>query len=171
MPCLLGLNSCLTLKQMMTNRVMISLSYYPPAAIFGMRVRPWPSPSCAAGPYGISGRPPSQPIRPPLTDYRQVVVSAFQQVTDSLGAVEHDAETFQARSPALDAAGQALKLTQSDYQAGMVNYLLMLTADNQYQQARLGYIAAQALRLQDSAALFVALGGGWWKADSQMVGK
>ncbi len=28
--------------------------------------------------------------------------------------------------------------------------------------------AAQALRLQDSAALFATLGGGWWKADSQM---
>jgi len=53
----------------------------------------------------------------------------------------------------------------------LVNYLQILTADNQYQQARLGYIAAQALRLQDTAALFVALGGGWWNADTQMVGK
>ena len=106
-----------------------------------------------------------------LTDYRQVVVSAFQQVADTLRAVEHDAETLQAQAAALDAADQALKLMQANYQAGLVNYLQILTADNQYQQARLGYIAAQALRLQDTAALFVALGGGWWNADTQMVGK
>lgn len=106
-----------------------------------------------------------------LTDYRQVVVGAFQQVADTLRAVEHDAETLQAQSAALDAADQALTLMQANYKAGLVNYLQMLTADNQYQQARLGYIAAQALRLQDTAALFVALGGGWWNADAQMVGK
>lgn len=106
-----------------------------------------------------------------LTDYRQVVVSAFQQVADTLRALEHDAETLQAQSAALDAADQALTLLQANYQAGLVNYLQLLTADNQYQQARLGYIAAQALRLQDTAALFVALGGGWWNADTQMVGK
>ncbi len=106
-----------------------------------------------------------------LTDYRQVVVSAFQQVADTLRAVEHDAETLQAQSAALDAAAQALQLLQSNYQAGLVNYLQVLTADNQYQQARLGYIEAQALRLQDTAALFVALGGGWWNAGAKMAGK
>ena len=106
-----------------------------------------------------------------LTDYRQVVVSAFQQVADSLRVLQHDAEALQAQSAALDAARQALRLTQSNYQAGLVNYVQMLTADNQYQQARLGYIGAQAQRLQDTAALFVALGGGWWNPDSPMAGK
>ena len=105
------------------------------------------------------------------TDYRQVVVSAFQQVADSLRAVQHDAEALQAQAAALNATRQALQLMQSNYRAGLVNYLQMLTADNQYQQARLGYIGAQAQRLQDTAALFVALGGGWWNPDSQMVGK
>jgi NodT family efflux transporter outer membrane factor (OMF) lipoprotein len=106
-----------------------------------------------------------------LTDYRQVVVSAFQQVADTLRAVEHDAETLQAQAAALAAAEQALQLVKANYEAGLVNYLQILTADNQYQQARLGYIQAQALRLQDTAALFVALGGGWWNANSKMVGK
>jgi len=40
----------------------------------------------------------------------------------------------------------------------------------QYQQAKLGYIQAQALRLQDTAALFVALGGGWWNGPATVVG-
>jgi len=105
-----------------------------------------------------------------LSDYRQVVVSAFQQVADTLRAVEHDAETLQAQSAALAAAEQALQLVKANYEAGLVNYLQILTANSQYQQAKLGYIQAQALRLQDTAALFVALGGGWWNAASKMGG-
>jgi NodT family efflux transporter outer membrane factor (OMF) lipoprotein len=101
------------------------------------------------------------------SDYRQVVVSAFQQVADSLRAVEHDAETLKAQAAALAAADQALRLVQTNYQAGLVNYLQVLTADNQYQQAKLSYIQAQALRLQDSAALFVALGRGWWNTEAK----
>jgi outer membrane protein TolC len=49
---------------------------------------------------------------------------------------------------------------QVNYQAGTVNYLQVLTADNQYLQAQLGYIQAVGQRMQDTAALFVALGGG-----------
>lgn len=97
-----------------------------------------------------------------LADYRQVVVSAFQQVADTLRALEHDAETLQAQAAALAAADEALRLIQANYAGGLVNYLQVLTANNAYQQARLGYIQAQALRLQDIVALFVALGGGWW---------
>lgn len=104
------------------------------------------------------------------SDYRQVVVSAFQQVADTLRAVEHDAETLKAQAAALVAADQALQLVQTNYKAGLVNYLQVLTADSQYQQARLGLIQAQALRFQDNAALFVALGGGWWNRESQMAG-
>jgi len=99
-----------------------------------------------------------------LADYRQVVVTSFQQVADTLRAIEHDAETLKAQKAAVAAAAQALQLIQANYQSGLANYLQVLTADNQYQQARLGYIQAQALRLQDTAALFVALGGGWWHA-------
>lgn len=85
--------------------------------------------------------------------------------------MEHDAETLKAQAAALAAAEQALNLLKANYAAGLVNYLQLLTADTQYQQARLGLIQAQALRLQDTAALFVALGGGWWNADTKMVGK
>jgi outer membrane protein TolC len=57
-----------------------------------------------------------------------------------------------------------LHLIQANYYAGTVNYLPLLIADYQYQQAKLGYIQAMGQRLQDTAALFVALGGGWWNA-------
>ena len=97
-----------------------------------------------------------------LADYQQVVVTAFQQVADSLRALENDAKTLKAQTEGLSAATQALNLVKANHQAGLVNYLQLLTADNQYQQARLGVISAQALRLQDTAVLYVALGGGWW---------
>jgi len=97
-----------------------------------------------------------------LADYQQVVVTAFQQVADSLRALENDAKTLKAQTEALNAATQALQLVKANHQAGLVNYLQILTADNQYQQARIGVIQARALRLQDTSALYVALVGGWW---------
>jgi NodT family efflux transporter outer membrane factor (OMF) lipoprotein len=97
-----------------------------------------------------------------LGDYRQVVVAAFQQVADTLRALEHDAQLLKAQAAALSAAQQSLQLVQANYGGGLVNYTQVIIANSQYQQAKLGYIQAQALRLQDTAALFVALGGGWW---------
>jgi outer membrane protein TolC len=56
----------------------------------------------------------------------------------------------------------ALYLTQRQFQLGAVNYLSLLNAERQYQQARMGFVQAQAARYADTAALFQALGGGWW---------
>jgi outer membrane protein TolC len=77
--------------------------------------------------------------------------------------LEFDAKTLQAQSEALAVAARTLKLVETNYRAGLVNYLQVLSADSQYQQARLGFVQAQALRLQDTSALFVALGGGSWE--------
>ena len=98
-----------------------------------------------------------------LSDYKQAVIAGFQQVADALRALQLDASTLQAQSESLATAEETLKLTTVNYRSGLANYLQVLTADNQYQQARLGHIQAQALRLQDTTALFVALGGGWWE--------
>ncbi len=97
-----------------------------------------------------------------LANYRQTVLSAFAQVADTLRALEHDAETLQAQSQALSTSEEALRLVQANYQAGTANYLQVIAADDQYHQAKIGYLQASAQRFQDSVALFVALGGGWW---------
>jgi NodT family efflux transporter outer membrane factor (OMF) lipoprotein len=97
-----------------------------------------------------------------VSDYKQAVTAGFQQVADSLRALEFDAGTLQAQSESLATAERTLKLIEANHRAGLVNYLQVLSADSQYQQARLGFIQAQALRLQDTTALFTALGGGWW---------
>ena len=95
-------------------------------------------------------------------NYRQTVLTAFAQVADTLKALEHDAEGLQAQAEALRTAEEALHLLQANYRAGMVAYLDVLTADVQYQQASVSYVQAVAQRHQDTVALFVALGGGWW---------
>jgi NodT family efflux transporter outer membrane factor (OMF) lipoprotein len=97
-------------------------------------------------------------------NYRQTVLAAFAQVADSLKALEHDSEALQAQVDAQRAAGEALHLLQASYRAGMVAYLEVLTADVQFHQASIAYTQAVAQRHQDTVALFVALGGGWWNA-------
>jgi NodT family efflux transporter outer membrane factor (OMF) lipoprotein len=104
-----------------------------------------------------------------LANYRQTVLSAFAQVADTLRALEHDAETLNAQSQSLDSAEKALRLMQANYEAGLVNYVQVLIADNLYHQAKIGYLQAQAQRFQDTVAIFVALGGGWWNTEGEVA--
>jgi NodT family efflux transporter outer membrane factor (OMF) lipoprotein len=106
-----------------------------------------------------------------LSDYRQTVLSSFAQVADVLRAIEHDAEALHAQSQALKAEEETLRIVEANYQAGIANYLQVLVADNQLYQAKISYIQAQAQRFQDTVALFVALGGGWWDADEAVPAK
>lgn len=48
-----------------------------------------------------------------------------------------------------------------------MSYLTLLNAETRHQQAKINLIQAQATRFADTAALFQALGGGWWKGDTQ----
>ena len=96
--------------------------------------------------------------------YRQVVLGAFAQVADTLRALEHDAAALRARDEALRSAREALRLVQIDYQAGLNGYLDVLVADAQYHEALVNELQAAAVRYQDTVALYVALGGGWWAA-------
>ena len=96
--------------------------------------------------------------------YQQAVLGAFAQVADTLCAVQHDAETLAAQDEAVAAAEQALHLVQANFQAGLANYSNVLIADVQYHEARIAQVQTIAVRYQDTVALFVALGGGWWNA-------
>jgi outer membrane protein TolC len=106
-----------------------------------------------------------------LATYRQTVLAAFEQVADALKALEHDAQALQAQVEAQRDASGALSLLQSSYKAGMVSYLEVLTADVQFHQATIAYVQAVAQRHQDTVALFVALGGGWWNQPVHATGE
>lgn len=97
--------------------------------------------------------------------YHQTVLQAFQNVADTLRALENDAQTLKAQEQAEIAARESLDLTEKQFRIGGVNYLSLLNAERQYQQAHISRIQAQAARYQDTAALFQALGGGWWNRD------
>jgi len=94
--------------------------------------------------------------------YRSTVMGAFQNVADSLVALEQDAAGLKAAAAAEEAARHALDLSQRQWKAGYANYLSLLSAEQTYQQARITLVQAQASRYADTAALFQALGGGWW---------
>jgi NodT family efflux transporter outer membrane factor (OMF) lipoprotein len=94
--------------------------------------------------------------------YRSTVLTAFQNVADTLTALEQDADGLKAAAAAADAAKVTLDLAQRQFQDGYAGYLALLSAEQAYQQARISLVQAQANRYADTAALFQALGGGWW---------
>ncbi len=94
--------------------------------------------------------------------YRATVLTAFQNVVDTLHAIQQDANGLSAATAARDSAKVALDLARQQFQAGYAGYLPLLTAEQAYQQAWINLIQAQANRYADTAALFQALGGGWW---------
>lgn len=104
-----------------------------------------------------------------LSDYRQTVLNAFEQVADTLRALENDAAVLSEDDQALTTAEQALHLVQTNYQAGLANYTQVLIADGQYHQAKIAELQALAVRYQDTVALYVALGGGWQNADDRQL--
>ena len=95
--------------------------------------------------------------------YRSTVLTAFQNVADTLVALEQDAQGLKAAASATDAAKVTLDLSQRRWKDGYASYLTLLSAEQAYQQARIGLAQAQASRFADTAALFQALGGGWWR--------
>ncbi len=98
--------------------------------------------------------------RAALADYRQTVLAAFQQVADSLRALEHDADLLDAAGRADRDAQLALLLTRANYDAGTADYLAVLDATQRAANARIAALTALAQRLQDTTALYMAIGGG-----------
>ncbi len=94
--------------------------------------------------------------------YRETVLQAFQNVADVLRALELDAAALKAQAEAEAAAHDNLEIARKQFQLGAVSYLSLLNAERNYEEAQLGLIQAQATRFADTAALFQALGGGWW---------
>ena len=94
--------------------------------------------------------------------YRSTVVTAFQNVADSLSAIQNDAVGLQKAVAAEIAANRVLAITRRRLELGEVNFLQVLVAQQFYLQTSLARVQAQATRFSDTVALFQALGGGWW---------
>jgi NodT family efflux transporter outer membrane factor (OMF) lipoprotein len=94
--------------------------------------------------------------------YRATVLAAFQDVANALRALQSDADALAADVAAEQAASKSLDLTRQQFQLGAINYTTLLDAEQTLQQTRLSLAQGRAARFADTAALFQALGGGWW---------
>jgi len=96
--------------------------------------------------------------------YRSTVLTAFQNIADTLNALERDQNSLSATEAAEVAARKTLELTKNQLMAGAANWLAVLNAEQTFQQARLNLVQAHANRFADTVALFQSLGGGWWNS-------
>jgi len=103
--------------------------------------------------------------------YRQTVLAALQEVADTLRALEADARSLRAQVEAEQAAADALEIAKKQFQVGGISYVSVLNAQRLFLQARQSRVQAQAARYSDSAALFQALGGGWWNRKDHEVAR
>jgi NodT family efflux transporter outer membrane factor (OMF) lipoprotein len=97
-----------------------------------------------------------------LAQYRSTVLSAFQSVADTLQALQADTRTFNAADAAERSAAESLTIAKRQLELGEVSAITVLAAEQAYQGARMAKIQAEANRYADTAALYQALGGGWW---------
>ncbi|MGA3179894.1 MAG: efflux transporter outer membrane subunit [Verrucomicrobiota bacterium] len=107
-------------------------------------------------------RAANQALIQAAAQYRSTVISAYQNVADTLHALESDADALKVAAAAEHTARHAFDLTTRQYQTGYANLLTLLSAEETYDQAVIATVQAQANRYADTAALFAALGGGWW---------
>lgn len=94
--------------------------------------------------------------------YQHTVITAFQNVADVLAALQYDADELSEATAAREAAQQSLAVTQAQFKLGGEPLTAVLTAQTTFQTAAIAEVKAKAARLSDTAALYVALGGGWW---------
>lgn len=96
-----------------------------------------------------------------VADYRQTVLSSFQQVEDNLTALRALADEARSQRIASDAAALSLRLTKNRYQAGAVSYLDVVTAQTIALSNERTAEQIDARRAIAAVELLVALGGDW----------
>jgi NodT family efflux transporter outer membrane factor (OMF) lipoprotein len=94
-------------------------------------------------------------------NYRGTVIAAFQQVEDSLAALNHDGDAARQERAAVDAAQHALNLSMALYVQGAADYLTVVTSQTALLTAQLQALNLDTLQLLSSVDLIRALGGGW----------
>jgi outer membrane protein TolC len=96
--------------------------------------------------------------------YQQTVLNAFLNVANALRAIDTDAAAVVATADAERLANESQSLVVRQYQLGAVSYLASLDAQRTWLSTRIALVQARAARFTDTAALFQALGGGWWNS-------
>ena len=96
-----------------------------------------------------------------LADYRQTILFALEDVETAAVSLQAARERIALFAIAVEAAENAAIFARSQYQAGLIDFQRLLTAENQVLSARNALAAAEAERADAFVRLTQALGGGW----------
>jgi NodT family efflux transporter outer membrane factor (OMF) lipoprotein len=96
-----------------------------------------------------------------VANYREQVLTAFQQVEDNLASLRILAEESARQQRAVASALRAEQLAMHRYQGGLVTYLDVISTQNLRLQNERIAVGIERRRMQASVALIRALGGGW----------
>nr|WP_280637548.1 efflux transporter outer membrane subunit [Endozoicomonas sp. G2_2] len=124
------------------------------------------APLFAGGRLRAQKRAAQQQYVAALADYRATALAAFGEVSNSLRSIESDARALRDQQDAAEQARRNLKTVRARVNNGAASHISLYTAEAQYQQTLLDVASARVTRYSDSADLFLALGGGWWNADT-----
>jgi NodT family efflux transporter outer membrane factor (OMF) lipoprotein len=136
---------------------------FSPAASFWSLIGGLTQPIFAGGTLLHQQRAAQAAYEQATAQYQSTVITAFQNVADVLNALVEDADGLQAADAAAKAAKVTLDVAQDQVRVGYASTLALLNAEQTYQQALITLAQAQSNRFADTAALFQALGGGWWR--------
>lgn len=98
-------------------------------------------------------------------NYRQTVLSAYQEVEDNLVALRQLEHENESQTKATAAAQRSLAQSKNRYVGGIVTYLDVVVAQTTALQAQLSSIDIMTRRMNASVGLVKALGGGWQDAN------
>ncbi len=101
-----------------------------------------------------------------VANYRQTVLTGFQQVEDNLSALRVLAEEARIADEAVEAALQSLEISSYQYEAGTADYLQVISSQTIALQIQISAINILTRRMVASVLLIEALGGGW---DSSLI--
>jgi NodT family efflux transporter outer membrane factor (OMF) lipoprotein len=138
------------------------------SALYGPQTAAWSLAASVAGPIFDAGslfhtkESKVAALEQASAQYRYTVITAFQNVADSLRAIQFDAALLKAQVDAENAAAESLKLSQAQFKAGSGTLLNVINAEQTLLTARINRVRAQASRYADTVALYQSLGGGWW---------
>lgn len=93
--------------------------------------------------------------------YQAAVIAAFQNVADTLAALQSDAEALRAANATQTSADHVLAIAKAQLQAGDISANALLQAEITARQAKIALLQARLAQLSDVVALYQALGGGW----------
>jgi NodT family efflux transporter outer membrane factor (OMF) lipoprotein len=105
-----------------------------------------------------------------VASYRQTVLTAFQQVEDSLVAIRVYGDTIKIQAEAVKVAQQAVQISLNEYRAGTQTFTTVVTAEATALSDEQNLLSARAQRLTATINLIVALGGGWTDSKITKVG-